>query len=111
MIRRPPRSTLFPYTTLFRSREHAVAFPNDFRRDALAGELHQAFGERSGEWLDANPTRVTVGGRLMVKPGMGKAGFGKVAYRTGPIHLHLHPETLRAGFHDLTGWDNGGLVR
>src|SRR5438067_3159405 len=25
MIRRPPRSTLFPYTTLFRSRLHRVA--------------------------------------------------------------------------------------
>src|SRR3712207_8926890 len=25
MIRRPPRSTLFPYTTLFRSREYADA--------------------------------------------------------------------------------------
>src|SRR3712207_8104089 len=25
MIRRPPRSTLFPYTTLFRSREHVDA--------------------------------------------------------------------------------------
>src|SRR3712207_7948827 len=25
MIRRPPRSTLFPYTTLFRSRHHVVA--------------------------------------------------------------------------------------
>src|SRR3712207_8488836 len=25
MIRRPPRSTLFPYTTLFRSPEHTVA--------------------------------------------------------------------------------------
>src|SRR2546426_1342351 len=24
MIRRPPRSTLFPYTTLFRSRQHCV---------------------------------------------------------------------------------------
>src|SRR5256885_11307422 len=24
MIRRPPRSTLFPYTTLFRSRIHAI---------------------------------------------------------------------------------------
>src|SRR2546428_9189301 len=24
MIRRPPRSTLFPYTTLFRSRHHAA---------------------------------------------------------------------------------------
>src|SRR2546430_12719275 len=26
MIRRPPRSTLFPYTTLFRSRETVTAF-------------------------------------------------------------------------------------
>src|SRR3712207_9043852 len=25
MIRRPPRSTLFPYTTLFRSNGHAIA--------------------------------------------------------------------------------------
>src|SRR5256885_13072840 len=27
MIRRPPRSTLFPYTTLFRSGEYATALP------------------------------------------------------------------------------------
>src|SRR6202022_5125898 len=27
MIRRPPRSTLFPYTTLFRSRDRAVEWP------------------------------------------------------------------------------------
>src|SRR2546430_11972861 len=27
MIRRPPRSTLFPYTTLFRSRAYAIAMP------------------------------------------------------------------------------------
>src|SRR5229473_5798877 len=27
MIRRPPRSTLFPYTTLFRSRADAVSAP------------------------------------------------------------------------------------
>src|SRR5258705_7790089 len=27
MIRRPPRSTLFPYTTLFRSKAHAEVFP------------------------------------------------------------------------------------
>src|SRR5256885_6707586 len=32
MIRRPPRSTLFPYTTLFRS----IQLPGD-RRDALGG--------------------------------------------------------------------------
>src|SRR3712207_8734556 len=27
MIRRPPRSTLFPYTTLFRSQIHSVPLP------------------------------------------------------------------------------------
>src|SRR2546430_12317048 len=27
MIRRPPRSTLFPYTTLFRSAEYHLRFP------------------------------------------------------------------------------------
>src|SRR5947209_14372427 len=38
MIRRPPRSTLFPYTTLFRSR------PPDPRREADAsdGGIHRA---------------------------------------------------------------------
>src|SRR2546429_5413272 len=29
MIRRPPRSTLFPYTTLFRSRSSSSAFPRN----------------------------------------------------------------------------------
>src|SRR2546422_5852373 len=29
MIRRPPRSTLFPYTTLFRSRERISKLPED----------------------------------------------------------------------------------
>src|SRR3712207_9356459 len=32
MIRRPPRSTLFPYTTLFRSPEEVAALAADLRR-------------------------------------------------------------------------------
>src|SRR3712207_8917748 len=31
MIRRPPRSTLFPYTTLFRSEADAIRLANDTR--------------------------------------------------------------------------------
>src|SRR3712207_895226 len=37
MIRRPPRSTLFPYTTLFRSFGHPVPHEDDARRAVLAG--------------------------------------------------------------------------
>src|SRR5947199_4044726 len=33
MLRRPPRSTLFPYTTLFRSRSTATRSPSRLRRD------------------------------------------------------------------------------
>src|SRR3712207_7366044 len=37
MIRRPPRSTLFPYTTLFRSRRAAAASADRSRGDAEWG--------------------------------------------------------------------------
>src|SRR2546430_2876062 len=52
MIRRPPRSTLFPYTTLFRSSplldhrrqvEHRAPAPEDFAV-VLVGEGHRATG-------------------------------------------------------------------
>src|SRR5437870_9882099 len=36
MIRRPPRSTLFPYTTLFRSRDAATG-----RREAVGSGRHE----------------------------------------------------------------------
>src|SRR3712207_7143815 len=48
MIRRPPRSTLFPYTTLFRSQlansfaevgQRVIVVEADFRRPALQTEL------------------------------------------------------------------------
>src|SRR3712207_8901327 len=35
MIRRPPRSTLFPYTTLFRSRRRHLGVVDDPVRDAV----------------------------------------------------------------------------
>src|SRR5258708_19057919 len=45
MIRRPPRSTLFPYTTLFRSRD---ASPACFGSDAHAGDAADG-SERTSE--------------------------------------------------------------
>src|SRR5258708_13934677 len=48
MIRRPPRSTLFPYTTLFRSVARAESFfhglaANDFAQDNDREALDQPF--------------------------------------------------------------------
>src|SRR3989449_10554790 len=58
MIRRPPRSTLFPYTTLFRSMPKIVA---------------NALGPSP---LEENLRRLTdeVGGRMTGSPAMSRAG-------------------------------------
>src|SRR3989475_6729035 len=62
MIRRPPRSTLFPYTTLFRSlienADHDVARPHVGRRHrhgadvGVVGEAHPHDGEQRQERHD-----------------------------------------------------------
>src|SRR5256885_6100154 len=44
MIRRPPRSTLFPYTTLFRSKQPARAFP--MRAGGQSKSAHQKNGDQ-----------------------------------------------------------------
>ena len=86
------------------------AYPNDFRRDALAGQLHASYGERSGEWLDANPTHVSVGGRLLLRRLMGKASFAKIGDRTGQIQLYLQQETLGDVYEAFKGWDIGDIL-
>jgi len=86
------------------------AYPNDYRRDALAGQLHAAFGERSGEWLEANPSRVSVGGRLMFKRVMGKASFAKIGDRTGQIQLYLQQETLGKAYDAFKSFDVGDIL-
>src|SRR5258708_27357466 len=47
MIRRPPRSTLFPYTTLFRSKHHQHSMPTRIERRAATG--YGSFGSQRSE--------------------------------------------------------------
>src|SRR5690242_21542902 len=57
MIRRPPRSTLFPYTTLFRSRARAVEILRLERRFAARHELGQiarGAGDRKSTRLNSS---------------------------------------------------------
>src|SRR3712207_8937119 len=48
MIRRPPRSTLFPYTTLFRSRELLAAGAGDLAR-VITAEHGKTVDDARGE--------------------------------------------------------------
>src|SRR5690242_21376466 len=54
MIRRPPRSTLFPYTTLFRSRVTGVHLRGVRRLDDLDGRPGHARGDRKSTRLNSS---------------------------------------------------------
>src|SRR6266542_5581680 len=46
-------------------RAQGQAFPNDFRRDALAADVHARHGAKSNEELEQLHAMVTVAGRMM----------------------------------------------
>jgi lysyl-tRNA synthetase class 2 len=92
-------------------RAAGTAFPNDFRRDALAAELLATYLERDNAWLEANPVRVRVGGRMMFKRVMGKASFAKLADRSGQVQLFLQGESLGAeAYERFKGFDVGDIL-
>jgi lysyl-tRNA synthetase, class II len=95
---------------LERIRETRTAFPNDFRRDALADQLLTAYGDRPSEWFDANVIRVKVGGRMMAKRVMGKASFAKIADRTGEIQLFVQSAALGTVYDEFKSWDVGDFL-
>jgi lysyl-tRNA synthetase, class II len=96
---------------LARLRETAPAFPNDFRRDALAGELLAAFGSHSAESLAATPTSVAVAGRLMVKRVMGGSSFAKLQDRSGQIQLLIRRDRISEPLYaEFKKWDVGDIV-
>src|SRR5206468_5418912 len=66
MIRRPPRSTLFPYTTLFRSGDRPRARPRD-RRDGLGGRPHLRRPLRSEEHTSELQSRSDLVCRLLLE--------------------------------------------
>jgi lysyl-tRNA synthetase class 2 len=92
-------------------REQGIAFPNDFRRNALADELHQSYGRHEDEHLREENVDVAVAGRMMAKRVMGKASFVKLQDRTGQIQVRLERDRLDDGVYEaFKKWDVGDIV-
>src|SRR2546430_12621894 len=58
MIRRPPRSTLFPYTTLFRSAHHPHLGGPQAQRDVVAFLGHHLDAKEGNYVTDRKSTRL-----------------------------------------------------
>jgi len=92
-------------------REAEQAYPNDFRRDSLADELHQTHGESDKETLESVRIRVSVAGRMMTRRVMGKASFAHIQDMSGKIQLYVRRDELPEGLYDeFKHWDLGDII-
>jgi lysyl-tRNA synthetase class 2 len=92
-------------------RQHGQAYPNDFRRDALAADLHAEHDGKENDALQATPIPVAVAGRMVLKRVMGKASFATLQDMSGRMQLYVTTDALGADVHDaFKHWDLGDIV-
>lgn len=88
-------------------REQGVAFPNDFRRSAWAGDLQGSHGEREKADLEAAAEVYSVAGRLIRNRG----AFMLIQDGSGEIQLYLNRKGLdEATLAQIKTWDLGDIV-
>ena len=80
--------------------ETRVAYPNDFRRDATAGDLHAKYDALSEEELEKSPVTVRIAGRMMTRRIMGKASFATLQDMGGRIQIYVTRDDLPEGFYN-----------
>ena len=92
-------------------REQGNAFPNDFRRNVMNGELQAEYAEWDADQLKASPRRVAIAGRMMTKRVMGKASFATIRDMSGDIQLYVARDELPEGVYpQFKSWDMGDII-
>ena len=95
-----------------RDKLHAIqvrrnAFPNDFRRDTLASELHAEFAESSREDLQGLARKVKVAGRLVRQRGP----FSVIQDASEALQLYVNHKALSPEqMEEIKGLDLGDIV-
>jgi len=97
-------------------REQGIAFPNDFKPQHKAADLHEQHGQAEREYLEAHPVPVVVAGRMMLKRVMGKASFATIQDATGTradgrIQLYITNESIGEAAHEaFKHYDIGDIL-
>jgi len=91
-------------------REKRIAFPSDFRRNVMAGELHAEYAEKDNEVLEVEPVRVKIAGRLMAKRVMGKASFAQLLDQSGRMQIFIQRDSVGEDvYKEFKTWDVGDI--
>lgn len=92
-------------------RKNGQAYPNKFRRDALAGDLHKSYAGFDKESLESAQIRVHIAGRMMTRRVMGKVTFAHIQDMSGKIQIYVKRDALPEGFYThFKQWDIGDIM-
>ncbi|MBB5190605.1 lysyl-tRNA synthetase class 2 [Silvimonas terrae] len=92
-------------------REKGPAFPNDFKRVDVAGDLHAKYDGEEKEALEAKGITVSVAGRMMLKRVMGKASFATVQDVSGRIQFYISRDSVGEDVYTaFKTWDMGDIL-
>ncbi len=92
-------------------RARGVAFPNDFRPQHHAADLHHRHGQVPNEELEPQAVKVSVAGRMMLKRVMGKACFATLQDASGRIQLYVTQDAVGAELlAEFKHWDLGDIL-
>ncbi len=93
-------------------REEAIAFPTDFRRDVVVGELLAKYDEKTKEELEEAHIRVKIAGRMMTRRIMGKASFSHLQDMSGQMQVYVARDNLPEGVYNdqFKKWDIGDIL-
>ena len=92
-------------------RQAGNAFPNDYRRDSVARDLHEKYDSYSKEALESEQIRVKVAGRMLFKRVMGKASFATIQDMSGRIQLYIsNDHTGEAAHEAFRRYDLGDIL-
>ena len=96
---------------LLQLRAQGIAYPNDFRRAHLMGELAAAHGSKDKAALEQATVAVAVAGRMMLKRVMGKASFATLQDGSGRLQIYVSNDITGAEAHEqFKHWDLGDIV-
>ncbi|MGQ0530264.1 MAG: lysine--tRNA ligase [Panacagrimonas sp.] len=92
-------------------RAQGEAFPNTFRRDALAEHLQGTYKDRDAASLEIETTEYRIAGRMMAKRGQGKVSFVEIQDSSGRMQLFVQMNAIGAEVYDaFKSWDIGDIV-
>ena len=92
-------------------RSKGNAFPNNFKRNALAADLHSSYDSFKASELEKKKVAVSVAGRIMLQRIMGKASFITLQDLSGQIQAYIKSDNVdEETYKEFKKWDLGDVV-